>query len=68
MKLLFYQMKVVVSLTSIPSHFDKLEPILERLTQQTCHEVWVNIPRVYTRFPDWDGKVPPLWFKIEGEP
>jgi hypothetical protein len=49
---------VVVSLTSIPTRFDKLAPILERLTQQTCHEVWLNIPRSYTRFPNWDGTVP----------
>ena len=51
-------MKVVISLTTIPSRFDKLGPILEALTLQTCHEVWVNIPRRYTRFPDWDGTVP----------
>ena len=51
-------MKVVVSLTSIPSRFDKLPSIVERLVKQACHEVWVNIPRKYTRFPDWDGAVP----------
>jgi len=51
-------MKVIISLTSIPSRFDKLGPILEGLTQQTCHEVWLNIPRKYTRFPEWDGAIP----------
>lgn len=51
-------MKVIVSLTSIPSRFDKLGPILESLTRQTCHEVWLNIPRKYNRFPEWDGQVP----------
>lgn len=51
-------MKVIISLTSIPSRFAQLGPILEALTRQTCHEVWLNIPRKYTRFPDWDGAVP----------
>jgi len=51
-------MKVVISLTSIPSRFDKLGPILEALARQTCHEIWLNIPRKYNRFPEWDGRVP----------
>jgi len=51
-------MKLVVSLTSIPPRFDRLEPILRSLTFQTCHEIWLNIPLKYDRFPDWDGKVP----------
>lgn len=51
-------MKLVISLTSIPSRFDKLRPILRGLTLQACHEVWLNVPRKYTRFPDWDGRVP----------
>lgn len=50
--------KVVMSLTSIPPRFEKLPSIVEALCQQTCHEVWVNIPRKYNRFPDWDGTVP----------
>lgn len=55
-------MKVVISLTTIPSRFDKLGHILKDLVEQTCHEVWVNIPRRYTRFPEWDGHVPDyLW-------
>lgn len=53
-------MKVIVSLTSIPSRFDKLPAIVEALSHQACHEIWVNIPRKYTRFPDWDGQVPDL--------
>lgn len=57
-------MKVVVSLTSIPSRFDKLRPILESLTRQTCHEVWLNVPRKYTRFPEWDGTVPEDLYNI----
>lgn len=53
-------MKVVISLTTIPSRFDKLGQILPVLVEQTCHEVWVNIPRRYNRFPDWDGQVPEI--------
>lgn len=51
-------MKVVISLTSIPSRFDKLQSVLEKLITQTCHEVWLNIPREYRRFPEWNGSVP----------
>ena len=51
-------MKVVISLTTIPSRFDKLGPILQGLALQTCHEIWLNIPHRYTRFPEWDGVVP----------
>jgi hypothetical protein len=53
-------MKVVISLTTIPSRFDKLGQILPDLTLQACHEVWLNIPQRYTRFPDWDGTVPEI--------
>ena len=53
-------MKVIVSLTSIPSRFEHLQNIVTRLEQQTCHEVWVNIPPTYGRFPGWDGVVPPI--------
>ena len=52
--------KVIVSLTSIPSRFDKLPAIVESLSHQACHEIWVNIPEKYTRFPEWDGQVPDL--------
>lgn len=34
------------------------------LTLQTCHEVWLNIPRKYTRFPEWDGRVPDELYEI----
>jgi hypothetical protein len=53
-------MKVIVSLTSIPSRFDKLPTVLAHLCQQACHEVWINIPKTYNRFPDWDGQIPNL--------
>jgi hypothetical protein len=48
-------MKVIISLTSVPPRFKYLPAILERLEHQMCHEIWVNIPRTYKRFPDWDG-------------
>jgi hypothetical protein len=51
-------MKVVASLTSIPSRFDRLAEVLTRLCDQACHEIWLNIPSKYERFPDWDGKIP----------
>ena len=53
-------MKVIVSLTTIPSRFDKLQTVLPGLLSQTCHEVWLNIPPKYNRFPDWDGQLPDL--------
>jgi hypothetical protein len=54
-------MKVIVSLTSVPPRFQYLQDTVTRLEQQTCHEVWVNIPQTYTRFPDWDGSVPSIF-------
>jgi hypothetical protein len=48
-------MKVVVSLTSTPPRFQYLGPVLEALARQACHEVWLNVPRKYGRWPDWDG-------------
>jgi hypothetical protein len=51
-------MKVIVSLTTIPTRFDKLDAVLPRLLSQACHEVWLNIPPTYNRFPDWDGVIP----------
>jgi hypothetical protein len=53
-------MKVVVSLTTIPSRMKHLENIITPLMMQTCHEIVVNIPRTYNRFPTWDGQVPDL--------
>jgi len=57
-------MKVIVSLTSIPSRFDKLPSIVNNLIQQTCHEVWVNIPQKYNRFPEWDRNIPDELFQL----
>jgi hypothetical protein len=53
-------MKVVVSFTTIPPRMKYLENIIAPLMLQTCHEVWVNIPQKYNRFPDWDGQLPDL--------
>lgn len=50
--------RVILSLTSIPPRFKELRPVLESLIKQTCHEIWLNIPPTYTRFPEWDGRVP----------
>jgi hypothetical protein len=52
-------MKVIISLTSIPSRFQYLLINIQFLLQQTCHEVWLNIPKSYNRFPDWDKSLPP---------
>jgi len=54
-------MKVIISLTTIPSRFEHLQNTIKNLESQTCHEIWVNIPQKYSRFPDWDGNVPPLF-------
>jgi len=51
-------MKVVVSLTSIPSRFSNLPTIIDQLSKQLCHEIWLNVPTSYTRFPDWDQSIP----------
>lgn len=53
-------MKVIVSLTTTPPRFDKLQIVIPNLLSQTCHEVWLNIPTRYNRFPDWDGQLPDL--------
>ena len=54
-------MKVVISLTTIPSRFEHLQNTIKNLESQTCHEIWVNIPQKYSRFPEWDGTVPPIF-------
>jgi hypothetical protein len=59
-------MRVIISLTSIPSRFDKVSEILKNLTRQTCHEIWINIPRSYNRFPDWNGSLPD-WINFDSK-
>lgn len=56
--LVIFLMKVIVSLTSIPPRFKYLTEITTLLLLQKCDEVWVNIPKKYTRFPEWDGTIP----------
>lgn len=58
-------MRVILSLTSVPPRFDHLDGVLRGLLGQACHEIWLNIPPRYTRFPEWDGVVPGELFKID---
>lgn len=57
-------MRLILSLTTVPSRFDKLESVLRPLLLQACHEIWLNIPPRYQRFPDWDGKIPGWLFNF----
>lgn len=52
--------RLVISLTTIPSRFPKIEPTLEALLAQTAHveEIRLNVPCRYRRFPDYDGTLP----------
>ena len=58
-------MKVVVSLTTIPSRFKYTSVIVKSLCGQACHEVWLNIPKKYNRFPEWDGSIPPEFINLD---
>ena len=51
--------ETIISLTSIPSRFKYLTPIVHQLKRQG-HTVWVNIPYSYNRFPDQDVTVPDI--------
>jgi hypothetical protein len=55
---LYSCMKVVLSLTTIPPRFEQAFKIVTENLMQGCHEIWINIPKKYNRFPDWDGQVP----------
>jgi hypothetical protein len=57
-------MKVIVSLTSTPPRLSLLGPVLTALSTQTCHEIWVNIPKKYNRWPDWDGDIPGFLYEM----
>ena len=54
------QRPYVISLSSIPSRFDRLSATLDLLVRQSVPplDVQVNIPHSYRRFPDWDGVLP----------
>lgn len=53
-------MKLIISLTSIPSRFANLVYIIKNLKKQLHNEIWINIPHTYKRFPEWDGVIPDL--------
>jgi hypothetical protein len=57
-------MKVIVSLTSTPPRLSRLPSVVASLYDQACHEIWVNIPAKYDRFPDWDGHIPAELYTI----
>lgn len=53
-------MPTIVSLSTIPTRFDKLEPVFAALRAQRApiDEIRLYVPRRYRRFPDYDGQVP----------
>jgi len=59
-------MKTIISLTSIPSRFNTLPTIVEKLThQKLIDEIWVNIPKKYNRFPDTKVVIPDEMYTID---
>jgi hypothetical protein len=52
----------VITLSSIPPRFDLIGPTLESLVAQhsAADAVELYIPRTYRRFPDYDGRLPPV--------
>ena len=53
-------MTLIVSLSSIPSRFSGLEPVLSSIAGQTTaiDEIRLYIPQRFRRFPDYDGSLP----------
>lgn len=53
-------MSLVVSLSSIPSRFSGLEPVLDSIAGQSAKidEIRLYIPQKFRRFPDYDGSLP----------
>src|SRR5210317_2480440 len=52
-------MKTILSFTTIPPRFKYLNDYIENLKKlEKFDEIWVNIPKKYNRFPDWDGVFP----------
>ena len=49
---------VTVALSSIPPRFGGLHCRLQRIAQQGPDRIFLSIPWVYDRFPDWDGDLP----------
>ncbi len=58
---------LVISLSSIPPRFDSLGPALEALVSQDVpvDHVILYIPKVYRRFPDYDGELPAVPAGVE---
>ena len=52
--------RVIISLSTIPSRFDYLGPVLASLVDQAAAAIWLWIPETYDRFPDWDGRIPDI--------
>jgi len=52
----------VISLSTIPTRFDKIGPTLESLLAQRgdIEEIRLHVPHHYRRFPDYDGRAPKL--------
>jgi len=50
----------VITLSAIPSRFERLQPVLEALVGQNApaDRVILYIPKRYRRFPDYDGSLP----------
>ena len=48
----------IISLSSIPPRFNKLNPTLQSLLGQGADQIRFYIPYSYRRFPDWDGNLP----------
>lgn len=53
-------MSVIISLSTIPSRFDKIGPTLQSLLAQNADisDIRLNVPKKYLRFPDYDGHAP----------
>ena len=53
-------MTLVVSLSSIPTRWHAIGPVLENLLSQTVtiDELRLYVPRRFRRFPDYDGSLP----------
>ncbi|MCP3969255.1 MAG: glycosyltransferase family 2 protein [Rhodobacteraceae bacterium] len=59
--------RLIVTLSSIPPRFAKLDETLQALLRQTARidAVQVYIPEHYRRFPDWDGTLPDVPAGVE---
>lgn len=53
-------MSLIITITSIPSRFEALGETLSSLLKQNAliEDIQLYIPKVYKRFPDYDGSIP----------